>query len=391
MNDDFLAEAEALKAYTVALRRDFHRHPELAFQERLTSQKIAEELRALGLEVQTGLAKTGLVAILEGEQDGPTLGYRADMDALPIREETGLDFASQHEGIMHACGHDGHMAIALTVARWLAAQRHRLRGRIKFIFQPGEEGAGGALAMLRDGALDDPAPDMLFGLHLWQPLPLGKVGLAEGAVMSGSSTFKIIVQGRGGHAAMPHTTIDPVACSGQLITALHTIVGRRMNAMAGAVVLSVTGLRTSSHAHNIIPEQVEIIGTFRTFNAYTSEMLEQHVRDVSRSVCESVGCTAEVIVRHLTIPVVNDREIVRSLRQTFSGLLSEEALDGEARTMASEDVAYMLEDVRGVYFLLGCANPQLVYGHHHPRFDIDERALPLGVALMLAAIGNYAL
>jgi amidohydrolase len=388
---DFLAEAQALQAYTVSLRRDFHRHPELAFQEQRTSQKIAEELRGLGLEVQTGLAKTGVVAILEGAHDGPTVGYRADMDALPIREETGLDFASVHDGIMHACGHDGHMAIALTVARWLAGRRDELHGRVKFIFQPAEEGAGGALAMLRDGALDDPTPDVMLGLHLWQPLPLGKIGLAEGAVMSGSSIFKIVVKGRGGHAAMPHTTIDSVACSGQLITALHTIVGRRMDAMAGAVVLSVTGVRTSSHAHNIIPEQVEIIGTFRTFNAYTSEMLEQHVRDVSRSVCESVGCTAEVTVRHLTIPVINDREVTRRLRQTFAGLLDEEALEAEARTMASEDVAYMLEDVRGAYFLLGCANPQLLYGHHHPRFDIDERALPLGVALMLAAIGAYTL
>ncbi|MCS6835517.1 MAG: M20 family metallopeptidase [Anaerolineae bacterium] len=391
MKYDFLAEAQALAAHAVNLRRDFHRHPELAFQERRTAQVIAEELSNLGLEVQTGLAKTGVVAILEGAHDGPTIGYRADMDALPIREETGLDFTSVHDGVMHACGHDGHMAIALTVARWLADHRHALHGRVKFIFQPGEEGAGGALAMLREGALDNPAPDVLLGLHLWQPLPLGRVGLAEGAIMSGSSTFRIVVKGRGGHAAMPHTTVDPVACSGQLITALHTIVGRRMDAMAGAVVLSVTGLRTSSYAHNIIPEQVEIIGTFRTFNAYTSEMLEQHVRDVSRSVCESVGCTAEVTVRHLTIPVVNDRQVVRTLRQTFAQFLGEDALDADGRTMASEDVAYMLEDVRGAYFLLGCSNANLVYGHHHPRFDIDERALPLGVALMLAAIGHYVL
>ena len=391
MKHDFLAEAQALEAYTLSLRRNFHRHPELAFQEQRTAQVIAEELRGMGLEVQTGLAKTGVVAVLEGAHDGPTIGYRADMDALPIREETGLDFASIHDGIMHACGHDGHMAIALTVARWLAGQRDQLHGRVKFIFQPGEEGAGGALAMLKAGALDNPTPDVMLGLHLWQPLPLGQVGLAEGAVMSGSSTFKIIVKGRGGHAAMPHTTIDPVACSGQLITALHTIVGRRMDAMAGAVVLSVTGLRTSSHAHNIIPEQVEIIGTFRTFNAYTSEMLEQHVRDVSRSVCESVGCIAEVVVRHLTIPVVNDRHVVRDLRQAFAPLLDEDALEADARTMASEDIAYMLEDVRGAYFLVGCSNPKLIYGHHHPRFDIDERALPLGVALMLAGIGHYLL
>src|SRR5690606_24655155 len=174
------------------------------------------------------------------------------------------------------------------------------------------------LAMIKEGIIDDePIPDHSFGIHLWQPLEVGKVGVAKGAVMSGSSTFSITVRGKGGHAAMPHTTIDPVACTGQLITALHTIVGRRMNAMDGAVVLSVTGLHTSTMRHNIIPETVEIMGTFRTFNAYTSELLEQHIRDVSNSVCESVGCNAEVRVKHLTIPLVNDANVVNRMRNAI--------------------------------------------------------------------------
>lgn len=388
---DFKAEADALRDDLIARRRDFHRHPELAFQEYRTANIIAGELSELGFEVQTGVAGTGVIAILEGQLPGPTVMYRADMDALPIREQTELDYQSTNEGVMHACGHDGHMSIALGVARLMAKHRDQIAGRVKFVFQPGEEGAGGALAMIRDGVLENPRPDVVLGLHLWNELRVGTLGMADGAMMSGSSTFQLIVRGKGGHAAMPHTTIDPVACTGQLITALHTIVGRRMDAMAGAVVLSVTGVKTSTYKHNIIPETVEIMGTFRTFNAYTSEMLEQHIRDVSRNVCESVGCTADVNIKHLTIPVINDPDVAQRLRGVFSQLVAPEKLDPNVRTMASEDVAYLLEEVPGMYFFLGSSNPEkgITYGHHHPRFQIDEDVLPLGVALMSMALADY--
>lgn len=388
---DFKAAAEALQDELVARRRDFHQHPELAFEETRTAGIIADELRALGMEVQTGVAKTGVVGILEGAQDGPTVLYRADMDALPIVEANEVPYKSQTPGLMHACGHDGHMTIALGVAKLLAQHRDKLVGRVKFVFQPGEEGAGGALAMIKEGVLDDPEPDMTLGLHLWNELPFGTIGIADGPTMSGSSVFQITVRGKGGHAAMPHTTIDPVACSGQLITALHTIVGRRMNAMDGAVVLSVTGVQTSTNRHNIIPETVEIMGTFRTFNAYTSELLEQHIRDVAHNVCNSVGCKAEVRVKHLTIPVVNDKAITGRLRTIFGEVVGEDNVNATVRTMASEDVAYMLEDVPGTYFFLGAANAEkgLNWGHHHPRFDFDEDVLPLGVHLMSNALADY--
>ncbi len=390
---DFKAEAEALRAELVARRRDFHRHPELAFEEVRTARIIAEELSQLGLEVQTGIAKTGVVAILEGAHDGPTVLYRADMDALPIHEQNEHDFVSLEEGKMHACGHDGHMAIALAVARLMSKYREKIHGRIKFVFQPGEEGAGGALAMLSENILEDPAPDYAFGMHLWQPLHLGQVGIARGPIMSGSSVFRIIVKGKGGHAAMPHTTIDPVACTGQLVTALHTIVGRRMNAMDGAVVLSVTGLKTSAMRHNIIPETVEIMGTFRTFNALTSELLEQHVRDVAFNVCESVGCKSDVQIKHLTIPVVNDPRVTRQMRDALQDVIPAQQLQDDTRTMASEDMSYLLDEVPGVFFLVGSSNPKkgLDYGHHHPRFDFDEDALPLGVSVMSRAIAEYVL
>jgi amidohydrolase len=390
---DFNAEAEALREELIARRRDFHQYPELAYEEFRSSGIIAEELQALGLEVQTGIAKTGIVALLEGVEDGPTVLYRADMDALPIHEQNSHDFVSTVAGKMHACGHDGHMAVGLAVAKLMTKHRDKIKGRIKFVFQPAEEGAGGALAMIKEGLLDDdPVPDYSLGMHLWQPIELGKIGVGKGAIMSGSSTFSIIVRGKGGHAAMPHTTIDPVACTGQLITALHTIIGRRMNAMDGAVVLSVTGLYTNTMKHNIIPETVEIMGTFRSFNANTSELLEQHIRDVSNSVCQAVGCTAEVRVKHLTIPLVNDPDVVHRMRKALMRVVDVQALDKSAKTMASEDMSYLLDDIPGMYFLIGCRNPNNEnhqYIHHHPKFDFDEDVLPKATAIMANALADY--
>lgn len=388
---DFKAEADALRDEMVARRRDFHRHPELAFEEFRTSGIIADELRDLGLEVQTGVAGTGVIGILEGDHDGKTVMYRADMDALPIHEENNVDYKSTRKGLMHACGHDGHMSIALAVAKIMSQHRDKIKGRIKFVFQPGEEGAGGALAMIKAGVLDNPEPDITLGLHLWQPLPIGKIGMHKGATMSGSSVFQITVRGKGGHAAMPHTTIDPVACTGQLISALHTIVGRRMNAMDGAVVLSVTGLNTSTMRHNIIPETVEIMGTFRTFNALTSELLEQHIRDVSRSVCESQSCVADVLIKHLTIPVINNPDVVDRMSEALTPIVGEDALDSDTMTMASEDMSYLLEDIPGMYFLVGSSNEEkgLTYGHHHPKFNFDEDVLPQATAIMTTAIADY--
>lgn len=390
---DFKAEAQALFDDLVARRRDFHRHPEVGFEVHRTASIVAQELQQLGLEVQTGVGKTGVVGILEGEQDGPTVLWRSDMDALPIQEDNDVPYASHTPDAMHACGHDGHMAIALGLARIFARHRDKITGRIKFMFQPAEElGAGGALAMIDDGVLEDPEPEACFGMHLWNTLPLGTVGIAEGATMSGGSFFNIRVRGLAGHAAMPHTTIDPVVCTGQLISALHQIIGRKMDAMAGAVVLSVTSIQSNSHAYNAIPAYVDLGGTFRTFNAYTSEMLEQHVRAVAKSVCESVGCTAEVQIRHPTIPVVNDPDVVKRVRRAFLQVIDEDDLV-EERTMASEDISYILEDVPGVYFFVGSSNAQkgLTYGHHHPRFDFDEDALPLAVALGASAIADYVM
>jgi amidohydrolase len=388
---NFTQEAQQINDQLIAWRRDFHQYPEIGFDVQRTARIVADTLREYGLEVQEGVGKSGVVGILEGVTDGDTILWRSDMDALPIQEENDVPYKSVIAGAMHACGHDGHMAIALGAAKILSANRDKIKGRVKFVFQPAEEmGAGGALAMIRDGILDDPEPDVCLGLHIWNTLPLGKVGLSHGAIMAGSSFFNLKVKGLAGHAAMPHTTIDPVACAGQLISALHTIIGRKMDAMAGAVVLSVTSVETSSHAYNAIPAYVSIGGTFRSFNAYTSEMLEQHIRSVATSVCESVGCEVDISIRHPNIPVINNVDVTRRLHDAFLDVVDEADLI-EERTMASEDIAYLLEDVPGVYFFLGSSNVrrQLVYGHHHPRFDFDEDVLPLGVALACRAIGEY--
>ncbi|MCA0452736.1 MAG: amidohydrolase [Chloroflexi bacterium] len=390
---DFRVLAAELRDELVIRRRDFHMYPELGFEEFRTSGLVADELRKLGLEVQTQVGRTGVVGMLEGEHDGPTVLVRADMDALPIQELNTVDYISRVGGKMHACGHDAHMTIALGVAKILSRFRADIHGRVKFVFQPGEEGHGGALEMIKDGILKNPVPDVVLGLHVWAELPIGTIGVASGAVMSGSSVFRIVVEGKGGHAAMPYTTVDPVVCTGELIMALNTIVGRKMNAMDGAVVLSVTGVRTSSDAFNVIPQSVEIKGTFRTFNAYTSEIMEQHIRSVSTSVCASVGCEAKVTIKHLNIPVVNDVRVAKRVRKAMKQVVKASALDQTVRTMASEDVSFLLEQIPGMYFFVGMSNKAkgIIYGHHHPRFNIDEDVLPLSVALMSASVAEFVM
>ena len=390
---DFKAEADAMRDQLIARRRDLHRHPELAFEELRTAAIVAETLDELGLEVQTGVGKTGVVGILEGAADGPTVLYRADMDALPIEEANDVEYASTTPGVMHACGHDGHVTIGLGVAQLLSQHRDKIAGRVKFVFQPGEEGAGGAKAMVDDGVLNDPAPDIVLGMHLWNEAPLGKVGVAEGSIMAGSAKLHIVVKGRGGHGAMPHAAIDPVACAAQLITALHTMVGRRFDALNDPVVLSVTSVQSSSDAFNVIPQAVELRGTLRIMNMETSEKLESYIRETCSSVCSAAGCEADVDITYITIPVVNHADVVKQVRRVCSELIGVDSLDTGIRTMAAEDVSFLMADKPSMYVFVGSSNEDkgLSYAHHHPKFDFDEDALPLSVALMSAAVAGYVM
>lgn len=384
---DFLSEAQALFEYTQSMRRDFHAHPELGFHEVRTAGIVAKELTALGLEVHTGVGGTGVVALLEGAKPGPVVLVRADMDALPIREETGAPYASQNPGVMHACGHDGHTAVLLTVAKMLNAHRSQLSGTVKFMFQPAEEGMGGAEKMIEDGVLENPKVDVALALHVWNEKPVGWVGIAGGPAMAGAEIFKIKVRGKGGHGAVPHLAVDPILAAAQVVSALQGIVARNIAPLQTAVV-SVCTIH-GGETFNVIPPAVEMTGTIRTFEpAVRTRVLERFEKTV-HSIAEGMGCQAEIELQILTPATINQPETAARVQAVARRLFPEADVDtANYITMGSEDFAFVLEKVPGCFFFIGSANPEkgLDAGHHHPRFDIDEAALPRGAALMAATI-----
>jgi amidohydrolase len=381
-------EAQALSNYTRELRRDFHRHPELGFQEIRTAGIVARELNELGLEVSTGVGRTGVTALLEGDRTGPVILVRFDMDALPVTEETGAEYASLTPGVMHACGHDGHTAIGLTLARLLQARKQDLAGTVKFVFQPAEEGLGGAEAMIASGVLENPKPDMALALHLWNELPVGSLGITPGPVMAASEAFQVRIHGHGGHAAIPHQTIDPLLAAAQVVTALQSIVSREISPLESGV-LSVTSMQAGT-TFNVIPEIAELLGTIRSFQPDVRKRLLDRFHQVVVGVSQAMGCRAEVEIKETTPAVVNDPEVTRQLRAVAERSFPNHVIEGQYRTMTSEDMAFMLESIPGCYFFVGTANPEkgLVAPHHHPRFDIDEEALPEAAALMGSVVSE---
>ncbi len=388
---DFKAQAEAMRDELVARRRDLHMHPELAFEEFRTAGIVAEELNKLGLEVQTGVGKTGVVGMLEGPEDGPTILVRADMDALPILEENDFAYKSTVPGKMHACGHDGHTTIGLGVAKLLSQHRDQIKGRIKFVFQPAEEAVGGAKAMVADGVLNDPRPDVSVGLHLWNGMPLGRLGVADGPVMAGASTFTVKIIGKGGHAASPQQAVDPVVCAAQIITAFQSVVSRNVSPLDSAVV-SVTWMQAGT-AFNIIPQEVELRGTVRTFKMDVHDMVIERMRAIASGIAQGMGCSVDFQSIEGVLPVSNDPQVSERLRGVFRRYVGDEGLDLNERTTGSEDVGFFMSDIPGMYFFVGAEAPNRTeyYGHHHPRFDFDENALPLSVALMSAAVAEYVI
>jgi amidohydrolase len=382
---DFLEGSRRLFEYARALRRDFHRHPELGFQEVRTAGIVARELTELGLEVSAGIGKTGVVALLEGEKPGPVVLLRFDMDALPIQEATGAEYASATPGVMHACGHDGHTAIGLAVARLLNEHRKDLPGTVKLVFQPAEEGLGGAEAMIADGVLQNPRPDATLSLHLWNDKPLGWIGVTPGPVMASADIFHIHLQGRGGHGAQPHLANDPLVASAHIISALQTILSRNVPPLESAVV-SVTALR-AGEAFNIIPDKAELQGTIRTFQPQVRALILERFQHIVQGIASTMGCQAEIDVQSITPAVNNDPQVSALVQQTVAELTDQTAMDTRMMTMGSEDMAFMMQDIPGCYFFVGSANPEkgLDAPHHHPRFDIDEDSLPGATALMAAS------
>ena len=391
---NFLNEAKSLFPFTQSLRRDFHMHPELGFREIRTGGIVAKELEALGLEVTKGVGRTGVVGLLEGGKPGPTLLLRFDMDALPITEETGAEYASQNSGVMHACGHDGHTAIGLTVAKILHAHRDQLAGTIKFCFQPSEEGhngqeAGGAEMMLRDGVLDSPKVDMTLSMHLWNEKPLGWVHVAKGPVMAGAEQFKIKLIGRGGHGAAPNATIDPIIAAVQVVSAAQSIVARNVGPLETAVV-SFTMLHSGT-AFNVIPQEATLEGTIRTFDLGVRLKVLDRFEGIVRGVASAMGCQVEMEVKRLTPALQNADDVAGRVQQTARRVLPDaHHEDSPYLTMGAEDMAFMQEKAPGCYFFVGSADRArgLDYGHHHPKFDFDEDALISGAALMAAAAAD---
>ncbi len=385
----FLAEANELFSYSREIRRDLHRNPEIGFQEVRTAGIVARELAGLGLEVSSGIGGTGVVALLEGEKPGPVVLLRFDMDALPIQEETGAEYASVNPGVMHACGHDGHVAVGLTVARLLHAHQHELSGTVKFVFQPAEEALGGAKRILEAGVLRNPAPDFCLGLHLWNTKPLGWLGLTSGPVMAGADLFTIKINGKGGHAAMPEATRDPITAAAMLVNALQSIVSRNVSPMQ-SVVLSVTRIN-GGETYNVIPSQVELAGTVRTYDPTTRERVINRLQKQVDLVCQAMECSGEVEINHLTPAVVNDPWVTEHIQTLAQKVLPNAQIDTDYHTTISEDMAYLMQDHRSCFFFVGSANPVkgLIYGHHHPRFDFDEAALPNASALMTAAAYSF--
>lgn len=391
---DYLREARSLFSYTQTLRRDFHVHPELGFKEVRTGGIVAKELEALGLEVTKGVGKTGVVGLLEGSKPGPTLLIRFDMDALPITEETGAEYASQNKGVMHACGHDGHTAMGLTVARMLQNHRADLTGTVKFCFQPSEEGfndeeCGGNEMMIRDGVLEGPKVDQTLAMHLWNEKPLGWVGAAGGPVMAGAELFTVKLTGKGGHGASPHLTIDPIVAASQVVTALQTITSRNVAPLLSAVV-SVTTFQSGT-AFNVIPQEAVLTGTIRTFDLGVRQTVLERFEQIVRGVAEALGCKVEIDLKRVTPAVINNAALAAKVQRTARQLLP--GLDLETAgywTMGAEDMAFMQEKVPGCYFFIGSNNKEkhLDYGHHHPKFDFDEEALVRGAALMAAAAAD---
>ena len=375
-------EARAIEGQIVATRRRIHANPELAFQEHRTAALVAEELKRLGIMVETGVGGTGVLGILEGASGGHVVALRADMDALPVNEQTGLGFASKNIGVMHACGHDSHVAMLLGAARILANHRDNLRGTVKFLFQPAEEAAekgGGAKPMIEAGVLENPKVDYVFGLHVFSNFPSRTFALRSGPIMAASSTFRIRVLGRGGHGSAPHQTIDPIFVAAQLITALQGIRSRMVDPVEPSVV-SVCSIHSGTR-NNIIPDDAVLEGTMRTVDEATRKRVTSLIRGISHSVCKTFGARCEVEIDDAYPVTANNPAVEAKVFRLLSNIPGAKTIEVPPLLVA-EDFSFFLRKVRGTYYFLGtrneskgCASP-----NHSSRFNVDEDVLKYGAA-----------
>jgi len=390
-----VADVDEILPGVIADRRHLHEHPELGLQEFETAKFVAQRLESLGVEdIQTGIHVTGVTGLIRGTGAGPggdkVVLLRADMDALPILEENDVEYASKTPGIMHACGHDAHTAILLGVARILMDRRSEFAGTVKVLFQPAEEiPPGGAKGMIKAGVLENPHVDAVFGLHMAQGLPLGQVGVRGGPVMAGGDLFEITIQGKGGHAARPQAAIDPVVIGSQIVSALQTVVSRETDPMDSAV-LSITFFKAGD-AFNVIPDVAKIGGTVRWFRTEVAAKMEERLIAIATGV--GAACGAEVTVNFMRgyAPTINDDAQAETVRKAAVEVVGEEHVITPSPVMGGEDFSRFLLNRPGAFFTIGSMNEEkgLVWGHHHPKFDIDEESLGIGVATMVNTVLTY--
>ncbi|MDP4148172.1 MAG: amidohydrolase [Bacteroidota bacterium] len=398
--------ADKIEPKTIAWRRDFHLHPELGNREFRTSKIIADHLRSLGMEVRTGVGKTGVVGILHGARPGPVIGLRADMDGLPLVERTPVPFASkdtttyngQPVGVMHACGHDSHMAIMMSVAEILAGMRSELKGTVKFIFQPAEEGPpngeeGGAALMIKEGVMDDPKVDVVFGLHINSSTETGKIKYRSGGAMAASDWFTIKVRGKGSHGSQPWAGVDPVIVSAQIIEGLQTIISRQTELTKDAAVISVCTLNGGVRS-NILPEEVDMTGTIRTLDSAMRLDIHERIRRTAMKIAEGSGATAIVNIYPKTLITYNDPGLVRKMQPSLQRTAGEGNLVWMDAMTGSEDFSFFGEKAPSFFFFLGGMrkgqDPRTAFPHHTPDFMIDESGFKLGVRAFCNLVFDYA-
>ncbi len=399
--------ADKIESKVIAWRRDFHEHPELGNNEFRTSGIIAKHLQSLGIEVKTGVAKTGVVGILKGGKPGPVIALRADMDGLPVIERTPVPFASkvktqyngQEVGVMHACGHDSHIAILMGVAEILSSMKNDLAGTVKFIFQPAEEGApkgeeGGAELMVKEGVMENPHVDIVFGLHINSQTEVGKITYRPGGTMAGVNDMRIIIKGRSAHGAYPWSSIDPIVVSAQIINNLQTIVSRNLNVTENAGVVTIGSIHGGNRS-NIIPEQVEMLGTIRALSIEDEKMLIERIKQIVTKTAEANGATAEIKIPYTShYPVTfNDLALTEKMLPSLRNSAGAENVVLKPAVTGAEDFSFFQQKAPGLFFFLGGmpkgGDPKTAPSHHTPDFYIDESGFKLGVKAMTNLVLDY--
>ncbi|MDC0949135.1 amidohydrolase [Gammaproteobacteria bacterium] len=375
-----LDEAREIEEWIIDLRRQLHRRPELGFDLHETAALVGKTLDELGVTHQRGVAQTGIVATIGS--GGPCVALRADMDALPIVEEADVAFRSEIEGAMHACGHDCHTAMLLGAARLLKARESTLGGTVKLVFQPAEEGGGGGKVMCDEGALNNPDVQRMFGLHVWPYIDSGTIGSKAGVFLAAAGEFDMTVRGVGGHGAMPDLSVDPIPVAAKIINDLQTLVSREWDPLDSAVV-SVCAIN-AGHAHNVIPETVQMLGTVRAMSLEGLQRLQQRVREIAELTASAHRCTAEISAHAAPYPpTINDAALWQRTQERAGAMLGSNGVLELKTTMGAEDFAFYANEVPSMFVGLGCRNESIgaIYGVHHPRFKMDESVLAIGTAL----------